>query len=380
MTFTVVAAIALGLAALPAGMTLVNLLFYRAPRRSSVEGAADLPKTAVLIPARNEEPRIGRAVTAALASRGIDIEVVVMDDHSTDRTAEIVRDIAARDPRVRLETAPELAPGWGGKPHACQALADSTTAPVLLFVDADVTLQPDGVARAVRFLEDSRADLVSGFPRQITRTILEKTVIPLIHFVLLGYLPMPGMRFTNGEGFAAGCGQLMVVRRDAYRAIGGHATVKTSFHDGVKLPRAFRQAGKKTDLFDATPLASCRMYHDGREVIEGLAKNAHEGMGGPVGIWVWSVLLLGGHVLPALLVALGAVIAPASLGLRLAVTALVLGLANRLVLALCFRQSWVGALFHPFGVSVLVAIQWYARYRRDSGAAITWKDRVQIDG
>jgi hypothetical protein len=303
-----------------------------------------------------------------------------MDDHSSDRTAVIVREIAAGDPRVRLEQAPPLPPGWGGKPHACQALATAASAPVLVYIDADVELEPDGLARTLRFLEESGADLVSGFPRQLTGSLAERLLIPLIHFVLLGFLPLSAMRRSTEPAFGAGCGQLMVVRRPAYDAAGGHGAVRATFHDGIQLPRALRRAGLRTDLFDATGVAACRMYHGAREVVEGLAKNAHEGMAAPGAIWVWSALLLGGQVLPAGLVVAGGLVDAGSAWFTISLVAMLLSLATRSALALRFRQPAAGVLLHPFGVAALVGIQWLAWWRRRTGRGSTWKGRAQPDG
>lgn len=381
------------LAAIPFGLSLFNVLLYRAP--PSVPGtladspsAADpgtgaepqnpAPDVSILIPARDEEGVIEGAVRAALASRPCRVEVLVMDDGSSDATAEIVGRIAKEDRRLRLLEAPPLPAGWAGKQHACYALARQAAAPLLIFVDADVELGPDAVARIKRFIDVRDVDLASGFPRQITGSFGEKLIIPLIHFVLLGYLPLLGMRLSNSPGFAAGCGQLMAVRRRAYRDLDGHAAIKTSFHDGIQLPRAFRRSGRRTDLFDATGLAVCRMYDNARDVVLGLAKNAHEGMAGKVAIWVWSVLLLGGAVLPWLIAAASAG-APSSLAFGASIAAVGLGLMNRLILSLRFRQSLISAVLHPLGIAGLVAIQWYARWRRASGRTVTWKNRGAVE-
>ena len=377
MTLLVLSSVGLVLALVPAVMVAVNFLHYRTPALR--EGKKN-PFVSILIPARDEESRIARAVESALASRGVDLEVVVMDDHSTDRTVEIVQAIAARDPRVRLEAAPALPPAWAGKQHACHALASVARGTILLFVDADVELAPDGVARAVGFLEESGADLVSGFPRQITGTPMERLVIPLIHFVLLGYLPVPAMRRSTNAAYAAGCGQLFLARREAYERAGGHASIRATFHDGLQLPRSFRRAGLKTDLFDATSVATCRMYHSAAEVILGLAKNAHEGMAGNRAIWIWSSLLLGANVLPLTLVVTGLVTGSGAVWWWVAVVATAIALATRLALAIRFRQSIVGAVLHPLGIAVLVAIQWYSWFLCLAGRGIAWKDRVQTDG
>lgn len=356
--------IALALALLPLAMCILNMALYRAPPRRTVPGAA----VSILIPARNEEATIAGAVLAALTQPGVELEVIVLDDHSTDATAAIVQRLAARDPRVRLAAAPPLPPGWSGKQHACHVLGTLARHPVLLFQDADVRLEPNAVGRMAACLRGSRAGLVSGFPRQVTGTLGEALVIPMIHVLLLGYLPMPGLRFTAHPGFGAACGQLMLMDRDAYAAVGGHAAIRTSLHDGVTLPRAFRRAGYRTDLFDATGLARCRMYRGFGQVWAGFSKNATEGMATPVALPVWTVLLFGGHLVPWLLLAVDPGLLPA-----LAAGA---GPALRLLLAVRYRQSLVGALLHPVGVAVMLAIQWTALVRSAVGRPSVWRGRA----
>jgi len=305
----------------------------------------------------------------------VELEVVVLDDHSEDRTAEIVRGIAARDPRVRLEGAPPLPAGWCGKQHACAALARHARHGRLLFVDADVRLEPGGAAGAVAFLEASGAGLVSGVPRQVTVTFLERLLLPLIHWVLLGFLPMERMRRSRHPAYGAGCGQLFLARREDYEAAGGHAAIASSLHDGVALPRAFRQAGIATDLFDATHAASCRMYHDAGEVWRGLAKNAVEGLASPGRIVPVTLLFLAGQVMPPVLLLLTLagvfpplVLIPAGVGTLAAYL-------PRLIAVRRFRQPLDGALLHPLGIAIFLAIQWTALGRKLLGRPAGWKGR-----
>jgi len=330
----------------------------------------------VLIPARDEEGLIAGAVEAALASRGVELEIVVLDDQSADRTAEIVREIARHDPRVRLETAPPLPPGWCGKQHACAVLGSLARHPRLLFVDADVRLEPEGAARAAAFLEASGAGLVSGVPRQETVTFLERLLLPLIHWVLLGFLPMERMRRSRHPAYGAGCGQLFLARRADYERMGGHAAIGSSLHDGVALPRAFRQTGIGTDLFDATAVASCRMYHDAGEVWRGLVKNAVEGLASPGKIVPVTVLFLAGQVMPPVLLLLALsgifpslVLIPAGLGT-------VAAYLPRLAAVRRFRQPLDGALLHPLAIAVFLAIQWTALGRKLLGRPAGWKGRT----
>ncbi|MCE9531863.1 MAG: glycosyltransferase family 2 protein [Planctomycetes bacterium] len=390
MIWTILAGLSLLFALIPAVLYAWNVRLYRSPSLP----CKTLPPVSILIPARNESLSIGPAIEATLATQRIDFEIVVLDDHSEDDTAAIVKRLAASNGRIRLEKAPLLPPGWCGKQHACFTLAKLARHPVFCFIDADVRLAPDGLARMVNFLETSQADLVSGFPRQVTETILEWLLIPLIHFLLLGFLPISRMRKSRKSAFSAGCGQLFVCTREAYEKSGGHEQVKASLHDGLTLPRAFRKQGFRTDLCDATEVADCRMYHSAREVWFGLAKNAREGLASAKLIVPATLMLLMGQVLPvamllhfivhfARLVAaagpdFGSVIiafeqSQIGAGLALASLATLAMYYPRFEAAYRFRQPLIGALLHPFGMVILLMIQWYAAlFRRTT----SWKGRT----
>jgi hypothetical protein len=357
------------------------MLLYREPGFGGCgeTGHCELPEAvSVLIPARNEERAIAASITSLLASRGIKIEIVVLDDGSTDRTAEIVLGLAAQDPRVRLESSPPLPGGWNGKQHACYALAGLARSNVVCFLDADVRLAPEALLRMSAFLVRSGSDLVSGFPRQETGTPLEWLLLPLIHFVLLSYLPLAGMRALRAPGFAAGCGQFLMVRREAYRSTGGHSKIRTTMHDGLLLPRLFRQHGLRTDIADLTYLATCRMYYSASEVWQGLAKNATEGMAAPARILPFTFLLFCGQILP-LLLALSLSVAPRSFSghaRSLIFIALAASFLPRLLSVWRYRQPLLSACLHPLGVAVLLVLQWYALARKLAGQQVTWKERA----
>jgi len=364
---TALAWAALFLAAGPLALGLWNLRLYRVPAP-----ATGAPALSVLIPARNEEANIGDACAAVLASVGVDVELIVLDDASTDRTPAILQ--AITDPRLRVATAPKLPPGWSGKQHACHVLGGLARHDLMVFVDADVRLQPDALVRMAGYMQRHAVGLASGFPAQVTITWSEQLLLPLIHFLLLGYLPMAAMLRSVAPGLGAGCGQLFIARREAYVQAGGHTAIKASLHDGLMLPRAFRQAGLMTGLFDASPFARCRMYANAAQVWEGLCKNATEGMAKPRALPVWTVILFGGQVLPALLV-LAAVLRLGAPG-GLAALALVASVGLRLILAARFRQPWGAAILHPVGVLALLVVQWSALVRAARGRPATWRGRA----
>ncbi len=240
--------------------------------------------------------------------------------------------------------------------------------------------------------------LVSGFPQQVTGTVLEWMLLPLIHFVLLGFLPIGRMRHGTNPGYAAGCGQFLMCRRDAYFACGGHSGIKLTMHDGLRLPRLFREAGFRTDLADITALARCRMYTNARDTWQGLAKNATEGLGAPGRIVPITVILLLGQVLPfvvvgALLLAWAYLILfGGALGMDVRVNSwpgfwlfvacvgapFVAAWLPRWLGVKRFRQDWRGALLHPFGILLLLGVQWYALARKLRGGAVSWRGRAYV--
>lgn len=357
------------LAAVPAAMLLRNLLIYRPA--SMISGA--LPAVSVLIPARNEERTIGATVAAVLNNDGIALEVIVLDDSSTDATAQVVEAIAAVDDRTRIIRGASLPPGWCGKQHACAQLARHARHPVICFLDADVRLRRDALVRMVSFLGSSGADLCSGVPRQQTETFFEKLLIPLIHFVLLAFLPLNGMRRSMHPSYAAGCGQLFIARAGAYQAAGGHAGIRATLHDGIKLPRAFRRAGFRTDLFDATEIASCRMYSSAADVWRGLRKNAIEGLGSPALIVPATFTLGIGQVVPVAGIFAMRGLPQALCGLALALTYL-----GRVCSMRRFHQPALSVALHPLGILLLLAIQWHAFLRHLTGTKEAWKGRSYI--
>lgn len=369
----------------PFVLTLLNLAEYKPP--PALVPSTPESQITVIIPARNEEDGIAACLAGVLHSSAISLQLIVVDDASTDRTAAIVESIAERDPRVHLLRSAALPAGWNGKQHACWQGAQAAVSPLLCFLDADVHLQPDALERCAAHMQSERAALISGFPRELTGTWLEKLLIPLIHFILLGLLPMRKLRTTTAPGFAAGCGQFLVLQRDAYIQSGGHAAIRNTMHDGLLLPRLLRQHGYPTRLCDLTALASCRMYRTAATTWNGLAKNATEGIAAPARIVPMTLLLGLGQVLPLPLLWIAWMHTrfifpflgpPLRIGMPpvwTAFAAVMLGYIPRALNAFKYRSSWMSVLLHPLGVALLLVLQWYALVRKLLHRPATWKAR-----
>jgi len=304
------------------------------------------------------------------------LEVIVLDDDSSDATGQIVKQLAADDKRVRLLSGQPLPAGWNGKQFACWQLANAAEHEQLLFLDADVRLHAAALRRLARQQRTPGCDLLSAFPHQETGTLAEHLLIPMMHIILLSFLPLARMRASTHPAYAAGCGQCFLTDRQAYRRAGTHAAIRATRHDGLQLPKAYREAGQASDLVDGTPIADCRMYRNTHEVIEGLLKNAHEGIATPRLILPFTLFLLGGTVLP--LVVLGAACWQGqSVPAILAAVALASGWLPRWLAAVRFRQAALGAALHPLAVSLFVGLQWVALVRRHLGWTTAWRGRTE---
>ncbi len=365
---TLLALLCLIAALLPAGVAAANLLALKTPEPEPDDGLVS-----ILIPARNEAGNIVGTVRAALASTGVPVEVIVGDDHSTDATAALVTAIG--DPRLRLAPVPDLPEGWTGKNHACAHLAGLAKGRHLLFMDADVTLEPQAAAALSARARHTGAALVSAVPRQRMDTPGERLTVPMINFLLVGYLPVPLMRRLPNPSLATACGQLVLFEAQAYAATGGHGAVRAFLHDGVRLAPLFRRAGYRTDLVAGAQLATCRMYDGFPAAWAGFSKNAHEGLATPRALPLWTALLGLGHLLPVVLVLTGLLVDVPPEAMALAGLALAVSLATRAAITLATREPAATILLHPASIAVALAIQWNVLLRRERAGAATWKGR-----
>lgn len=397
--WSALAAFTLLASAVPLLVTMRNLRLYRDPRGSRAhrlgavvdarpmagpggadDGGRDGIAVTVCIPARNESANIEACVRAALACGGPEVEVCVYDDQSTDGTGAIVGRLAAEDHRVRIVPTQPLPEGWNGKMWGCDRMGRAARGTWVLFTDADVRLAPRCLAETVSTAESLGCDLLSTVPRQVTGSWAEDAVVPLIHYVLLGYLPMGRMRATLDPAASAGCGQFMFARRTAWLAIDGYARFRGTMHDGIRMPREFRRSGMRTDLFDGTALAQVRMYRGFGQTWRGFAKNAYEGLGSPWLLVLVTALHIAGQVAAWAIVLWSAVAAAAGMDVP-AVAALLAGgalavqLAHRIILRRAFGHSWRAVLLHPVGLAMLTAIQWHSLWLSLRGRR-EWRGRV----
>jgi len=313
-------------------------------------GPGSLPAS-LLLPVRDEAHRV-EACLRSLLDQGA-LEVLILDDGSTDGTADLVRRVGGE-----LMTGLDLPAGWLGKPHACQQLADAASGDVLVFVDADVVLQPGALSATVGLLERTGLDLVSPYPRQESPG-LTRLVQPLLQWSWLTFLPLRLAERSGRESLSAANGQLLAVRRAAYNRAGGHAAVRAAVVEDVALLKAVKRTGGTGGVVDGTRLATTRMYDGWDELVAGYTKSLHTTGWGP----------------PTALAALYVVPAVAALrGSRAGQMAYAAGVLSRVISARRTGGPVLDSLAHPLSVAVLVALSVRSQVAHLSGT-LTWKGR-----
>jgi chlorobactene glucosyltransferase len=255
--------------------SLVRLASNR-PNLSDVPPAAGT-MVSVIVPARNESAAIETVVRSVLASTYEPLELLVLDDRSTDETAAIVERLAAEDARLRLIRGEPLPEGWYGKPWACLQGYRAARGDLLLFTDADTRHEPELLARAVGALRVERADLVTVAPRQRCETFWERLVMPQI-WLLLGvrYHPSRVNRARRERDVIAN-GQFILLPRESYEAVGTHEIVRHEVAEDLALAQAFHRAGRKIHFAFAERLMETRMYQSLPHLVEGWSKNVYLG-------------------------------------------------------------------------------------------------------
>ncbi len=237
--------------------------------RVAAPPARPQPQVSLLVPMRNEAARLAASIPAILA-QGAD-EIIMLDDESADGTGALARALVAGHPQARVEDGVPAPPGWVGKNWACHQLAAKASGSLLVFCDADVLLAEGAIDAVITEMQAQRADVFSVFPRQITATLGEHLITPLIDDVLLCFLPFPLLSADVPQAATAN-GSLLSFTQPAYRHCGGFAAVHSELVEDVAIARRARKAGLKLGLVLGGPLVATRMYRGYREVLGGMSR------------------------------------------------------------------------------------------------------------
>ena len=278
---------------------------WRIKRPSLGDGPKSPMLVSICIPARDEAANIGVCVEAALASRWPELEVIVVDDRSTDGTAELARAAGADDDRLFIVEGTKPPAGWAGKPWACRRAAGEARGQVLCFVDADVRLAPDAVTALVDTMVSEDLRLLSAYGTWELRSFWERTLIPAVGWLIRGAVDLDQVN-DPGLPVAFANGQLIAVERNTYDAMDGHGSVKSEVLEDVRLAEQFKCRGHRVGMRVAPWTFQVRLYDGLGEIIRGYTKNLYEGMGRRPSLALGAILFIFvGALLPWVLLVLG---------------------------------------------------------------------------
>ncbi len=337
------------------------------------------PSLSVLIPARDEEAVLERCITSlADQSYGGTLEILILDDHSTDRTGAIAERMAESDSRILAFKGGDLQPGWKGKPNALRQLAARATGDILLLTDADCVFQKGALEASVRFREQRHADCLSLIPYLECRSFWEHVVVPLQYFLVFVTLPIRNVYANKNPAFAAANGAFLLLPRAVYAEIGGHEPVKSEMAEDIKFAQHVKRSGYRLVYGDGSRIYSVRMYESLRGIWDGFSKNLFPAMGkNPAILLVWALFLTTTQILPFAVVGIAIVKQDRSLSLFwLPLVHVITALAIRVALSLRFRQQVWAAVTHPIGWIITIAIGFNSAYLAYSRKGHSWKGRV----
>lgn len=327
-----------------------------------------LPRVSVIIPARNEEKNIRAALRSVLTQDYGNLEFILINDRSTDATASILEEMSKAEPRLQVHTIAQLPPGWLGKNHALHYGAARASGDILLFTDADVSMQPDTITRAVSYLCRREVDHLCLMPRIIISGWMMGVFIMTFAICFLLYtLPWRAARPHSRKHI--GIGAFNMIRAGAYRAIGGHRDIALRPDDDVKLGKIVKLHGYRQRLLHGESHLSVEWYGSMRELIDGLMKNAFAGVDYSIATVMGATLLYFTFFLWPYLALLGT--RGATLALNLAAVILM----SILCVAVMRRQRlspWHCPGF-PLGILLFDYILWRAMFLAIRNGGINWR-------
>jgi hypothetical protein len=362
-----VISVALGVAFLATLRQLGTLTAVKQPSESQ-------PTVSVVVPARNEERDLATALRSLLAQEGVQTQIIVVNDHSSDRTGEIADSIAESDGRITVIHNPPLVPGWLGKANAMEQGAKLATGEFVVLTDADVIHQPLCFASAIAEFERKQLDLLSLCPTFEAESFWENVLLP--HVMIAGIVQFfrhPVNESKSADGAAAGA--FILMRRQLLDRMGGLACVKSEFLDDVALARAVKRQGFDTRFKLAPGLLKVRLFKGNRDAFWGLTKNI---LGAVEQIWMAvpaMFLPLVVYWVPLLAVFVGLLEAKpllvASGGLAYAVQLALLIPASRIC-----KIRWPKAIFFPLAAVPVLCCFTKALYHRLISGSVAWRGRV----
>lgn len=344
-------------------INIINNYFYLRPTKSGVVDS----KIAILIPARNEEEKI-KNLLSDLSDQILlsDYSITVLDDNSTDLTADTVRTFSKQGGNIEVMEGKPLPNDWLGKNYACHQLAiTKSDTNYLVFLDADVRVSNDAIATALSELQVKKLDFISPYPRQIAKSWSEHLIQPLLQWSWLSTLPIKIAQKSSRPSLTAANGQFFVVKTAAYIASGGHKSIKGEVIDDMELAKSLKRSGFKGGVSNGSKIASCRMYQNWSQLRNGYQKSLWRAFKDIPNAIVLSLLLIVFFIYPFIEMLKGSLIGLVSYFLVV---------LSRMVTAKLSRGNLLASFLHPISISLLIYLL-ITSWIHHSRGNLAWKGR-----
>jgi chlorobactene glucosyltransferase len=357
---------------------LINTIWIRVVsnsrnRKEFMPGS--VPSLSICIPARDEELNIGPCLENLLKQDYENFEIIVLNDNSSDRTATIVNEFCARDSRVKLvEGKKTLGRGWHGKPHAMQQILDHTTGEILVFTDADVVHEPSSISFMVSKLLEKRADFMSGYTRQVTRSLGEAIIVPCTMLTSI-FFPLWLIPGSTTGALSHAIGQVMVYKRDVLDKLKGFRRVRRKVSEDLFMSREVKKAGYKVYFLDMKKYVSTRMYQNGSQAFHGITKNIYDFFLQKVSVLVAVTLLILTVFIAPIVLSAWSYIANGTLDPVLSLSVLLFFSVWTIVM-IDRGFPWYYSFYYPFMLIAVALMGWNYIFQVSVAGGINWKGRI----
>lgn len=342
--------------------------------KSPVRESTPIKPLSILIPARNEADNIGRLLESLISQQDYIKEILVLDDQSTDGTSSVVRKYQYKLSNLKLYQGKELPSGWTGKNYACQQLGEYAEGEWLLFLDADVTLEKNGLALLQPCLDDNYR-MISAFPRQRVHTFLERMLVPFMIFLVICHLPIRQVMKAQDPKFAAAHGAFICIHKESYQKAGGHAAIKSAIVDDMELMRLMKRSQFPVALLRGEKFASMRMYETNRSVWLGFRKNIFTGTGSNIYLTLFICLLYAlMYVLPIVCLVSGLLLGDKQIVLTAAIAYLI-GVMIKIFIDFQAKTNWYTSFLYPLACSCFILLALDAIRIHMQREGYEWKGR-----
>ena len=355
-----------------------NILFKNTSNYKLAPGIIkENPLISILIPASNEEECIKRCILSLTKQDYKNIEILVLDDNSTDNTAKIVQKLSKKYPNLKYYRGEPLKKGWLGKSYACHQLAKHARGKYIIFTDADTLHFPNSISSAVACLIRYKVDALSVFPMQIMVTMHERMMVPFGNYIILVLFPLDLIRRVKNAMFCTAIGQFMLFKKEVYKKIGGHGSIKGKVLEDVRISKQVKKSGYEFMICDGRSNLYCRMYRSFRDVVTGYSRVLFAAFDYNLFMMSMAVTMITAIFLaPFIMLPVGIIFNMPFLAIELIILQIIIILITRVIFSIRFKCKTAYILLHPVAMIYVIAIAIKSILDIRFGMGLIWKGRV----